>query len=120
MTAILKLSYKSKPIVIIDLSNQKPTEIIKRTEEAQKEITSMAPKSALLITDVTGVELASETINAVMEFAKKNTPYVKASAIVADNKMQNLIAFNVGNNTGRKITSFASRAEAMEWIVTQP
>jgi hypothetical protein len=120
MTAITKLSYKTKQVIIVDLSNQKPAEIAKRTEEAQKEIAAMAPKSALIITDVTGVEVANETINAVMEFAKKNTPYVKASTIVADNKMLNLIAYNVGNSAGRKITSFATRAQAMDWLVTQP
>jgi hypothetical protein len=120
MTAVLKLSHKTKPIVVVDLSNQKPAEIAKRLDEAQKEIATMAPKSALLVTDVTGIEVANETINAVMEFAKKNTPYVKASAIVADNKMLNLIAYNVGNSAGRKITSFGTRDEAMDWLVKQP
>jgi len=120
MTAILKISYKTKKVLVVDLSSQKPVEIIKRIDEAQKEIAMMAPKSALIITDVSGIEIATETIDAVMEFAKKNTPYVKASAIVADNKMINLIAFNVGNSAGRKITSFATRAQAMDWLVAQP
>jgi hypothetical protein len=120
MTAIIKLSHKTKPVVIVDLSNQKPAEIAKRIEEAQKEIATMAPKSVLLVTDVTGVEVTTETINTVMEFAKKITPYLKTSAIVADNKMHNLIAFNVGNSAGRKITSFTTRAQAMDWLVAQP
>jgi hypothetical protein len=49
MLSIIKLTHKTKPIVIVDLSNQKTAEIIKRTDEAQKEIATMAPKSALIV-----------------------------------------------------------------------
>jgi hypothetical protein len=120
MTATIKLSHKTKPVTIVDLSNQKTAEVIKRLDEAQKEISTNAPKSVLLATDVTNIEITNDAISAVITFAKKNTPYVKASATVADNKMLNLIAFNVANSAGRKINSFGTRDEAMDWLVKQP
>ncbi len=121
MTATLKISHKTKPITIVDLSNQKAAEAIKKLDDAHKEIATLPPKSTLLITDVTNTEITNEFINATKEFAKKNTPYVKASAVVGGgNKLIGVISYNVASDAGRKINSFNTRTEAMDWLVTQP
>lgn len=121
MTAITKITHKTKPITIVDLSNLKAAEANKKLGEAQKEIATLPPKSALLITDVSNTEITNEFINVVIDFAKKNSPYVKASASVGGgNKLVGVISFNVASSAGRKINSFNTRSEAMDWLASQP
>lgn len=120
MTATIKLNHKTKQIIIVDVSNLKKEQAATKLNEAHNEIATLPPKSALIVTDVTDIELANEVINGMMEFAKKNTPYVKASAVVGANKMTSLITFNVSNTAGRKLNLFNTRAEAMDWLVSQP
>lgn len=121
MKALKETIHKAKIITIVDLVGMKTQQALQTLNEAQKEIALMPPKSALLITDVSSTEITNEFITAVMEFAKKNTPNVKASAAVTGgNKMVNLISFNVANSAGRKINSFNTRLEAMDWLVSQP
>jgi hypothetical protein len=118
---LIKFSHKAKPITIVDLSNLKAADAIKTIGEAQKEIATLPSKSALLVTDVSNTEITTEFINVVIDFAKKNSPYVKASASVGGgNKLVGVISFNVASNAGRKINSFNTRTEAMDWLVSQP
>ncbi len=121
MNVLKETTHKAKTITIVELCGMKTPQAIQMLNDAQKEIALMPPKSALLITDVTDTEISNEFISAVMEFAKKNTPNVKASASVGGgNKIVNLISFNVASSAGRKINSFNTRLEAMDWLVSQP
>lgn len=61
-----------------------------------------------------------QVIVAVTEFAKKNSPFVKASAAVGANTLIRIISYNIANTAGRKITSFNTRTEAMDWLANQP
>ncbi len=120
LTGISTIRYKTKPITIVDLTNAKSQEAIEKLKAAQQEIAKMPPKSVLLITDVTNTEITQDFITAVTDFAKKNTPYVKASASVGATKLIGLISMNVASSAGRKITSFQTRTEAMDWLANQP
>lgn len=120
MTATTKVNYKTKPMMVVELANLKAPEAIKKLDEAHKEIAVNLPKSVLLITDVTNTEITNDFIAAVTEFAKRNTPFVKASASVGANKLVNVISFNVASSAGRKIQTFNTRNEAMEWLANQP
>jgi hypothetical protein len=91
MTAITKTTHKTKPITIVDLSNLKAAEANKKLGEAQKEIAALPPKSTLLITDVSNTEITNEFINVVIDFAKKNSPYVKACRWRQQTRRGNLV-----------------------------
>ncbi len=112
--------HKAKTITIVDLSNQKQTQIIQTLQQAQKKVVTMPPKSALLLTDVTDAEVTKEVVEAILIFAKNNTPYVKASVAVGAEKLKKVILTNISTNVGRSINSFGSRKEAMDWLASQP
>lgn len=120
MTATTKVNYKTKCMVIVELANLKAPQAIEKLNQAHNEIASFPPKSVLLVTDVTNTEITNEFIAAITEFAKKNTPYVKSSAAVGANTLVKIISYNVANTAGRKINSFNTRTEAMDWLATQP
>ncbi len=120
MTATTKVNYKTKCMIVVELANLKAPQAIEKLNQAHNEIASFPPKSVLLVTDVTNTEVTNEFIAAVTEFAKKNTPYVKLSASVGANTLIKIISYNVANSAGRKINTFNTRTEAMDWLATQP
>jgi hypothetical protein len=120
MTSIRLDSHKGKIITIVDLSNKKAPQIIEALKEAQPKIAVMQPKSARLLTNVTNAEVTKDVVNAIMLFAKNNTPFVKASATVGAEKLKSIILSNVTTNVGRSINNFNSEPEAMDWLANQP
>jgi len=76
------LSYNGKTIVIVDISNTRPEEAIPALREAQQQIALLPRKSVLILTDATNAVFNKESAKAMKEFAAKNSPFVKASAVV--------------------------------------
>jgi hypothetical protein len=112
--------HKNKPVTIIDLSNKKTPQIIETLKEAEKKISTMPPKSARLLTDVTNVEVNMDVVKLVLQFAKNNTPFAKVSAAVGAEKLKSAILTNISTNVGRDIKNFNTRPEAIEWLSNQP
>jgi len=112
--------YKGKTISLVDLSNSKTAQAIEILKAAQKKISEMPPKSALILTDETNGEVSKEVIAAIIEFAKNNTPYVKASVVVGAEKLKATMVTNVSTIVHRDIKSFETRTQAMDWLVSQP
>lgn len=119
MTGFNVVSYKGKSISILDLSNAKASQAIETLKFVQDKISDMPLKSVLILLDETNTEVTKEGLSAVMEFAKNNTPYVKASAVVGAEKLKGVMLTNVSTEIGRDISSFATRAQAMDWLVSQ-
>lgn len=72
----------------------------------------MPPKSARLLTNVTEAEINKEVAEAILVFAKNNTPFVNASVTVDAGKLKAIILSNVSTNIGRAINIFRSKTEA--------
>jgi hypothetical protein len=120
MTGFQLISHKGKTISLVDLSNTKATAAIETLKIAQKKISVMPPKSALILTDETNGEVTKDVVAAIVEFAKNNTPYVKASAVVGAEKLKAVMLTNVSTMVGRDIKNFETRTQAMDWLVSQP
>ena len=110
--------YKGKTIVIVDISNTKPEEAIIALREAQPQIALLPLKSALIVTDATNAIYNKESAKAMKEFAAKNTPFVKASAVVGADGFRAVLLEMVRLFTKREIKACKNRDEAMEWLVS--
>lgn len=110
--------YESKSIVLVDLSKLKPDETIKILPEAQKIISKMGEKSALILTDVTGANYNREVADGIKEFVKNNSPYVKASAVVGVEGISDVLLQTVIFLSRREIKSFNNRVDATNWLLT--
>ena len=111
-------SYKGKTIVIVDISNTKPQETIPALREAQQQIALLPEKSVLILTDVTNAIYNTESAKAMKEFAAKNSPFVKASAVVGADGFRAVLLETIRILTKREIKACKSRKEAMEWLVS--
>jgi hypothetical protein len=112
--------HKGKSVVIVDLSNSQPEEFSPVLDEAHKIIASMAPKSALILTDGTNAVYNTNSSNLMKDFSSKNTPFVKASAVVGADGMRKILVTAVAALTKREIRTFDKREEALDWLVNHP
>ncbi len=113
------VSYKGKSIVSVDISNTTTEQLVTVLKDAQQKISRMPANSALLMTDATNAAYNMETGAAVKEFAAKNTPFVKASAVVGAEGTKAVLQTAVSMQNKRNIASFQTKAEAMDWLVTR-
>jgi hypothetical protein len=114
MDRIKSIVHRGKKIFILDVSNSAPGESVPIIKEAQAKIAMLPAKSALVLMDVTNAAYDVEGLKVLNEFGVKNTPFVKASAVVGAEGLRSVLlgAFRV--LTHREVRACASHAEALD------
>ncbi len=114
------VSHKGRQIAIVDIAGTQPAAAMVALREAAKHISSQQPKSLLLLTDVTKAVYTVDSYGAMREFASKNTPFVKASAVVGADGIMAALQKTIEIATKRNnIKACKNRNEAMDWLVSQ-
>ena len=102
MRGVTFITHKGTKIAYQDWSYAKPDEILALIEKA-KELVVLQPKNSVLsLINVKGAGFNLAVSNAVREFAKFNTPYVKYTAIYGVEGLQEVIFRGIITFTGRK------------------
>lgn len=68
---------------------------------------------------MTGTPFNIRAVEEIKAYAKFNTPYVKASAVVGVTGIRRVILEAIIKLTGRAVVSFASEEEALDWLAAQ-
>ncbi len=122
MAGFYELDHKGKKILCLDISSlqvrDKP-EFHKFVARAKQIIGQHAPKSALVITNVTDTGFDTEIANLIKEYAEHNTPYVKASSVVGVTGWQKVILTTIKAVTRRDFHLADTEEEAKEWLINQ-
>jgi hypothetical protein len=71
-----------------------------------------------VLTDVTGATYDKEVAAAIKDFATKNSPYVKASAVVGADGVRQILLQTVILITRREMKTFSSREQAKDWLAS--
>ncbi|MDP2807009.1 MAG: hypothetical protein Q8O74_02590 [bacterium] len=120
MTKVEYLMHKGAQILVLDVSNTKSVdENIAAFQEAQKIISKEPPKSVRLLTDVTQAHYTPQAVDALKEFSKASTPYIKASAAIGVSGIKRIIVQSLIKLTGRHIEIFEDREKALDWLAGQ-
>jgi hypothetical protein len=117
MNKVQTITQTGKTIVIIDLSNCTPESAIQIIPEAAVMISGQPLKSALVLTDVTNAHYTKEVAGEIKNFVQKNTPYIKASAVVGADGIRSILLNTVILISRREIKTFNDRSSAMNWLV---
>lgn len=114
------ITLQGKNIIVVDCSEQSALtkeEIILTLKQGSKAIATFAPNTALVITNVTGTRFSIDAVEALKAYANKNTPYIKASAIVGLRKGVSKIIFNsIISLTKRKFYVATSIDDAKRYL----
>jgi len=119
MSRVFFLYKNDRRILIMDLSSIKDVnssiEIIDSCEET---ITRLPLKSALLLTDVTGTSYDMLGIERIRTFSRNISPFIKASAVAGAMDEKEMVIEMLEKMTGRRIAGFATRQEAVDFLVS--
>jgi hypothetical protein len=122
MAGFYEINHKSKKVFCLDITNlqMKDTdEILVHVEQGMQKISRQPPKSVLHITNVTNTGFNTDVTNIIKEYAKHNTPYIKASVIVGLTGLQKIIYTGIKALTGREFYLASTMDEALQWLEHQ-
>lgn len=86
---------------------------------ARQMVASQPPKSVLAMFDVSGTNFNSASLEAMKEFTKANTPYIKAAGVVGITGLLQVALITVSKFAGREFITFKTREECLNWLVAQ-
>jgi hypothetical protein len=118
------IEHRGKRILLLDYTGmgKDMDELRGEIEKSKVRISSEAPGSVLIMTDVRGSHITPGAVRAMQELVKHNSRFVKWSAIVVGLTGVYLTAFRATQALSRRrnMKAFTSHDEAQEWLVTQP
>ncbi len=113
------VEYKSKKILLIDLTKCELPDVMAVIHEARRIIDVVPDHSLLTLTDVTGAHFNPATTRVMKEFTSDNKRFVRAAAVVGLTPLTRTIYEAVLKFTGRNIPAFYNRMQALEWLAGQ-
>jgi len=111
------VTHQGQRVLVIDISNGRGPEIAQVIRTAAPLIRRAEKNSVLTLTDVTNVIVRDIHASELVEFVKDNKPYVRAAAVVGVGDLAGAMLATTRILTGRQLKSFASRREALDWLV---
>ena len=122
MADVFEIKYKGKTIFCMDIAGLQSKDkqvFLNLVEHAKAMIRQHPPKSMLVITKVTNTGFDTEVAGIIKEYARHNTPYVKASAVVGITGWSKIILTAIKTVTGRDFYLADTMEEAQEWLIKQ-
>lgn len=113
------INHRNISIVYIDFSGlRKEEEIYDAMENAQRFVRSHYSKSLYTLTNLSGMHFNTDVYSRFVEYAKGNTPYVKASAVVGMMGLMQIFYNSFLRLTGRKVKACTTELEAKEYLAS--
>ena len=116
MDRVQVINHNGQEVVLVDISQCSYEELITILPEAAGIITKSPPKSRLVLTDVTEANYNKDIAEAIKDFVKNNTPYIKASAVVGADGVRLILLQTVIFLSRREIKAFPDRNSALDWL----
>ena len=117
MASVKFIEHKGKKILYEDYSESNPDEIVKLLEEAKKIIHAQPEGSVIALVNVKNTKFDRVVTNAMKEFVKSNTPYIKVSAVYGMEGLMDVIFRGIVAFTGRKnLKVFNDVEEAKDFL----
>jgi len=109
----------SRKIVLLDFISADAPRIAGIMSEFHDWLARQTPRSVLTLSDVTDLPLDPDVIQLFKDFTLYNKPYVKAAAVVGIRGLRKITFNTVMAFSGRKIQTFDTREDAVDWLIRQ-
>jgi hypothetical protein len=111
------VKHKGQAVYVVDFSHCKAKEILLLLEQVRADIARHAPGSVLSFADFTGAEVDRTVATRIKEVLVLDRPFVKRSAWVGTESLPQVFYEHFKNFSQRELPRFATREEAMDWLV---
>jgi hypothetical protein len=112
-------THQGKSIMFIDFRHCEPKDVLPLLNQIQTTVARHERKSLLILTDMTDAHLDRTGAQRMKEVLVLDTPYVKRSAWIGFQSIPKVYIDNFKSFSHRELTSFATREEALEWLVAE-
>jgi hypothetical protein len=120
MERVSFIKYKDVSILIEDFTSLRPgQEFADTIRTAQTLIAQQPPKSVLALLDASNASFNTDILSKMKDFVQANAPYIKCATVVGITGLLNVALSTLSKASGRNFHSFATRQEAMDFLVTQ-
>jgi hypothetical protein len=114
------VEHKGKRVLFHDLSDiQDPRDAFPAVEQSKAIVAQQPPRSLLTLTYVKGSRFNREIIEALKDLVVHNGPFVKHGVIVGLAGLQRVIYVTLTQLTGRRLPTFDTIDEGLDWLVAQ-
>ena len=111
------IAHQGKQILLVDVSNCSPAELLKVSRIVPVHVMTQPRNSVLLLADFTGAQFDRESITSLKESAVFDRPHLKKSAWVGTENLPHVFYEHIKNFSQRELPTFKTREEAMDWLV---
>ena len=111
------VKHKGHAIFVIDFSHCTKEELLLLLEDVRAQITRHDKDSLLTLADFTGAQVDKNVATRIKEVLTLDRPFVKRSALVGADSIPHVFYQNFKSFSRREIPAFATREEAMDWLV---
>jgi hypothetical protein len=119
MDRVRFITHQSKRILLVDLTNCSPEEVIERLTEVQRIVTAQPRDSVLTLSDLTGAQFSRAAFSRMKEVAVFDRPYVKRAALVGAESLPKVFYEALKTFSRREFHRFETREEAMDWLLRE-
>jgi len=114
------IQHNGKFIYYMDFSGLKNSiEISQIIKESQLYVRAQPMLSVYTITNIKDMHFNGEVKELFSGFIKGNKPFIKGSALIGTNGLQQIVINGIMKLTGREIRSFGNEKSALDWLTTK-
>jgi hypothetical protein len=114
---IRSIREQGKDILLVDVSNCRPSEVDAVARTVPSHVTVRARGSVLLLFDFSGASVDAETVRTMKESAVFDKPYIKKSAWIGAKDFPQEFYAEITSFARREMPIFNSRQQALDWLV---
>ena len=111
------VKHKGVAIFLIDFSECTTDKVLMLLEHVRAQIARHDKDSLLTLADFTGAQVDKNVATRIKEVLTLDRPFVKRSALVGADSIPHVFYQNFKSFSRREIPAFATREEAMDWLV---
>jgi hypothetical protein len=118
MERISYITFRGHSVLLADCSDCGPEELAEIIDDVPPHVTKEAPGSVLLLGDFSRSVFTKETVEHMKIAAVFDRPYVKKAAWVLTENLDKTLQESIRRFSARAIPAFATREEALEYLVS--
>ncbi len=112
-------NYKGRDILVLDFTEVSKEKIPELIADIKDWVKTQPENSICTLTDISGLFFDKQMIEHFKDLTSFNKPYVVAGVVIGMKGLQKVAYNAVMTFSGRKLATFDSRDEGMEWLVKQ-
>lgn len=118
MERVTHITFRGRTVVLADCSDCPPDQLAAVIDDVPRHVTKEPHGSVLLLADFSRSKFNKDTVEHLKLAAVFDRPHLKKSAWVLTENLPKALYDSIRSFSGREIPTFATREEALQYLVS--